>query len=158
MISRRLLLLSAAPLALSLAGCASGGAKLRGFVNAVYVDLNQVAQKIEQAVVIAKTDINAAAAFLQPWFQPTCQIVVTLANLGNQLIAAGAIKATDPNVQKAMQAANGLATDPIIVSVANNGALPANPVQTIIGIINAVSLIMALTSGRVTPTAAAAAA
>ena len=150
--NRRHFLLSAAILPLGACSQAKQG-RFRSFANALYVDMRVVAQKIEQAVVMAQADINAAAAFLEPYIQPVCQIVVSLSTLGNQLIANRVIDANSVNVQKAMAAANGMASDPILVSIANTGALPPNPIEILVGVIKAVTLIMSLTGRAVSPVA-----
>ena len=151
MISRRGFLLSTSALVpIVLSGCAT----LEKGINDLYVNLHVVAQKIEQAVAIAKSSLVEAAKILEPFFVAVCQVVVSLVDVGRELIAAGILKAEDPAIIKAMNLATGLATDSIILAAANLGTIPTNPLVILSGIIQIVALIMTYTGHLVTPTAA----
>jgi hypothetical protein len=169
MISRRKLLLAAAPAALTLAGCsaqqeANFRSGLTNFAAKAYQDINVVAAFLEslirQVAAGAITAAKAAAAFAAkgaPYIVPGVQIFVSLVRL------AGQVAAVDPaiNGNKTFVAVYGqatiLAANPVIQSTAANGTLPSDPVTVLTGVIDLSAQILALTNGKATPTAAASA-
>ena len=90
MISRRALLVSAAPAALALGGCSS--AKLAGIADSAYVQLVTVARVIEKAVATIVSDVKAAIAMVTPYIVPACRIVVSMDTMAQTLISNGSLK------------------------------------------------------------------
>lgn len=158
MLTRRSLLTAAAPLAFAgLAGCSSDfGDKLNAAVDQVYVTDRKAAQKLEDAIAVARKDINAAIEFLKPFARPVAQICVMLGGFIRRLIAAGALNGSTQTVMMALSEADKLAASPLILGLAN-GVVPTDIAGVLTMIIQATMLIMDLTQYRATPTAAVAA-
>jgi hypothetical protein len=170
MISRRKLLLAAAPAALTLAGCSAQQESnfrngLTNFAAQAYQDINVVAAFLEslirQVAAGAITAAKAAASFAAkgaPYIVPGIQIFVSVVRLAGQVAAA------DPAIGQSKQftaiygQANVLAANPVIQAAAANGKLPSDPVTVLTGIIDLSAQILALTNGKASPTAAASAA
>jgi len=164
MISRRLLLLSAAPLAL--AGCSADlQSKLASFAAKAYTNINVVAAFLEslvrQVVAGTVTAAKAAASFAAkgaPYIVPGCQLFVSCVRLAGQVAAVDPAVGGNKQFVAVYGQANILAGNPVIQAAAANGTVPTDPITVLTGIIDLSAQILTLTSGKVTPTAAAAAA
>jgi hypothetical protein len=162
MISRRLLLLSAAPLALG--GCSANlQGKFASFAAKAYTDINVVAAFLESLIrkVIAGaiTAASAAATFAAkgaPYIVPGCQIFEALVKLAGQLAGANASIGSNKDFVAIYGQATLLANNAEIQAAASSGVVPSDPVTVLTGVIQLASQIMTLTSGNASPTAAAA--
>lgn len=155
MISRRALLVSAAPAALALGGCSS--AKLAGIADSAYVQLVTVARVIEKAVATIVADVKAAIAMVTPYIVPACRIVVSMDTMAQTLISNGSLKpATGSTLSTVLENLHTTATASAVAATAQTGALPSDPVTIATDIIQLASLVIKATGKKVTPTAAVA--
>ncbi len=151
MLSRRAFI-AGAPLAL--AGC-DFGEKISAAVDQIYVTNQKAAQKLEDAIGIARKDVKAAVAFLAPYARPAAQIAIMLGGFIRRLIAMGALDSKTQSVKMALDAADKLAVNPLIIAIAN-GTMPADLEGVLVAIIQGAMLVMDLTQFKATPTAAVA--
>lgn len=159
MLTRRALLLSTAPVALSAAGCsASFQAGLNAAANTAYTELVTVAKILEAAISKAATDIKTAYAMIQPYIVPCCRIIESMDTLAQTLVANGTLKpSSGSKLSTALGGLHTAATTSIIAQTASTGMLPSDPVTIATDIIQVAALIVSASSSKVTPVAAVAA-